>query len=157
MLMFLFSCNSDDKVKSEKLRDMSFQDMMKTEIGLIKDGKVVLDIADSDLINKFQKYSNDFKLGVEPVSVEVVTIDSNHYLRFENTNNSVSTIALVKVQIPNERKLHVGVELGNTVCTSTDCASGGGCVPNGDYCTKCQKGSVMGSPIYGDCTRSTSN
>ena len=47
---------------------------------------------------------------------------------------------------------------GKTVCTSIACASGGGCVPNGDYCTKCVPSGVQeGSGLTGDCTRSTSN
>ncbi|MGK0307892.1 MAG: hypothetical protein ACI8RP_000848 [Urechidicola sp.] len=41
------------------------------------------------------------------------------------------------------------MQVGETVCTTADCANCCGCVPNGDYCTHCDLNS-------NDCKRTTS-
>ena len=88
---------------------------------------------------------------MEPKEIKIEDIDSEKYLRIYSNNDYVSTIAL---KLDNE-STYMMTE--STSCTSKDCASGGGCVPDGQYCTKCVKGESFGSPIYGDCLRTTSS
>jgi hypothetical protein len=155
--MFLIVSCTSDKATNKELLSKSFQDLMNLEIGKLIDDEIVLDIRNQDLMEKFQDYTDRIKLDVKPTNVEILTLDSNHYLRFQNSNNSFSTIALITVFYPNLEKPYIGVELGSTICTSLICAGGGGCLPNGDYCTQCEKDADSDVPTDSKCTRSTSN
>lgn len=153
-LVLVVSCTSDDK-KAEELKSKSFQELMKSEVGVIDGNEVLLDISKDELVAKFKDYAKEIALGVEPYKVEIINVDSSNYLRFYNTNKTVSTVALIEKA--NIAAKLPPVELGNTVCTSVQCATGGGCLPNGDYCTVCiPPGTQPGSGITRDCTRSTS-
>lgn len=120
-----------------------------SEVGYSDSNKIVFNLSNKQILSSFKFYSKRNSLNIEPLNCKVEKIDGNNYLRFYNKDNSVSTIALLSNELGK-------VMIGGTLCTSKDCASGGGCLPNGDYCTKCNTGSVLGSPISGDCIRSTS-
>lgn len=130
---------------------------MQIEIGIVLDDEIVLEISNQDLIDKFKAYSNQFNLEVSPTSVEVFSVDSNHYLRFKNSNNSVSTLALITVYYPNLETPYIGVELGNTICTSLNCPDQVGCLPDGNYCTNCHKDADINVTTNTICTISTFN
>lgn len=64
-------------------------------------------------------------------------------MRYFSENDIVSTIALIK----DENDQYI---TGRTICKSVWSASGGGCIPDGEYCTKCERDGVLG-----DCERTT--
>jgi hypothetical protein len=155
--IFCFSCKSDSNALREELKLKSFQELMQLEIGEVLDDEIVLVISNQDLIEKFQAHSNQFNLEVNPTSVEVFTVGSNHYLRFKNSNSSVSTIALITVYYPNLEIPYIGVELGGTICTSLNCLDQTGCLPDGNYCTDCHKDANSNVTTSIKCTTSTFN
>ena len=75
------------------------------------------------------------------------------HLRFYYKDNYVLTIDLLELNSVDGR-----VGTGKTVYTSQACATWGGCVPNGNYCTPCVPPTVQtGSGLTGDYSPSTSN
>jgi len=147
-LVFISSCNSDETNKRNDVSAKAFNELMGNEIGTLNKGEVLLDISNEKLLSlyNFQKLDENIK----SERFEVVKFDSKNYIRFYNNDKSVSTIALI------ENKSNKKIILGQTECTSVQCATGGGCLPNGDYCTKCvPEGAQPGSGITGDCKRKT--
>jgi hypothetical protein len=155
--IFCFSCKSDSNALREELKLKSFQELMQLEIGEVLDDEIVLVISNQDLIEKFQAHSNQFNLEVIPTSVEVFTVGSNYYLRFKNSNNSVSTIALITVYYPNLETPYIDIKLGGTICTSLNCLDQVGCLPDGNYCTDCQENADTKVTANTKCTISTFN
>ncbi len=152
-LFVLFSCETDEKnlVDATAKLDAKFASFTGSIISYEDNDKNVVKVSDGKLMQVFKKFVADNKLNLEPLHYKIETIDDKEYLRVYSKNNYVSTVDLIKTD-SNRRAT------GKTVCTSIACASGGGCVPNGDYCTKCVPSGVQeGSGLTGDCTRSTSN
>ncbi|MDG5490735.1 hypothetical protein [Psychroserpens sp. SPM9] len=152
MVFLLFSCGKEDdsriSTESSVKEELSFKRLTNSKIGYEKDGKVKLDVSDEKIMASFRKYIAIADLEIEPQYCKVITIHSKNYLRFYGKDMQVSTIALIK-NSDNEYRT------GNTVCTSTACASCCGCLPDGDYCTKCTRyQSLPGGPTN-DCKRST--
>lgn len=147
----LISCQTEDKNQeiSESNHDapFEFKNFTNSNVGFDKDNEVELNVSYEKIVNTFNEFSDKFKLGLEAKNFKVITIENNKYIRFFNKDNTVSTVELIK----DENNVY---STGSTVCTSTSCASGGGCVPNGVYCTPCQPYGPD-SPITGDCIRTT--
>tara|TARA_R110002051_G_C8500837_1_gene464737 strand:- start:137 stop:643 length:507 start_codon:yes stop_codon:yes gene_type:complete len=146
------SCQTEDTNSDsnslELKADFEFKTLVGSKIATEKNGKIILNVSDERILETFKKFNTTNNLQLEPKSFKVINVDGNNYIRFYNKNNQVSTISLIK---GNDNYYTTG----STVCTSTACASGGGCIPNGDYCTKCRpEGTPPGSPDR-DCTRTT--
>lgn len=170
LALFCFLLNScsediftdDFTVQDHQFDDLTIQDhkpeVVKfhgSEIGMMENGKLVFNKSKKSILKSFQNLPGIAELKLTPERLEVVEIDGKSYLRIYSNNNYVSTTEIIMGD-PNS-KFHPIAEIGGTTCTSTDCASGGGCIPEGDYCTKCTTYNFMGVPSTGDCTRSTSN
>jgi len=154
--VFLISCNTDNESnESDELfenNSKSFEELINTQIGSIEDNKISLDISDENLLESFRIHAK--RRNIDPENFKVVKIDLKWYLRFYNKDESVTTIALIKSKNPESGRIY----LGNTECTSSACSSGGGCVPDGLYCTECNPPSTHDdSGIKGDCSRTTSS
>lgn len=155
---FMFSCSSEDREVNDidattssvsYLEKKSFEDLMKTEVvGEINNNSVYLYIPTDVLVEKFNNYNQKFKRNLLSKSANVLEIEDKKYLRFYSNGGKVSTLEL----IVNENGK---VLLGSTICESTACASGGGCVPDGLYCTSCKIPGAGPQHPGGDCKRTT--
>jgi hypothetical protein len=154
LTLILFSCLDenikndidDNSKKSENLN------IIGSEIAKLKDGKVELIFTDNEIIESFNKFSNKVKLNKIALSLEVLEIEENYYLRFYNDDESVSTIALIKKESQEKNKDNYSTITfwgGETICSSTACANCCGCIPDGDYCSNCSLDTF-------DCSRTTS-
>lgn len=153
-LLFIsfISCQTEDRnqeiLESKTISNFDFKTFIDSPIAINGNGILRLNVTEDNILNVFKEYINNYKLNLKPESFKIVTIENKKYLRFYNSDNSVSTIELIQ----DKDNIY---KTGSTVCTSTSCASGGGCVPEGVYCTKCQPYGPD-SPITGDCVRTTS-
>lgn len=118
--------------------------------------EINLSVSDEMLINSFNKYSVKIQLNKVATSVELMEVENKFYLKFNNTDESASKVALIEknpegsnFNVSSERVSFINV--GATVCTSEGCAHCCGCLPDGDYCTKCDRWQ------RDDCKRTTSN
>lgn len=159
LFLFLCSCGNED-VKQEgtnavvsemarknlatnSMKTYNFDELTSSAIGYEKDGKVELGASDYKIMETFVLYSILHDSELKPKSFEIIEIDGLNYLRFHSENDIVSTIALIK----NEDDQYI---TGRTICKTEWCSSSGGCIPKGEYCTKCEKDGVVG-----DCERTT--
>ncbi|MFK5983014.1 MAG: hypothetical protein QM499_08880 [Flavobacteriaceae bacterium] len=149
LFLLIISCEKQDNTNNDLGENFTFENIINNKIGIEKNGTFTLNVLNDDVINAFKKFSLKNDLNLKPLSFKVIIIDNNEYLRFYNENNQVSTIALIKDDSGHYKT-------GGTVCTSSACSSGGGCVPNGLYCTPC-KPQGPDSSVNGDCKRVTSN
>lgn len=148
--IILFSCESD-KTENKKETKIEAPKQMKSltnsQIGSEENGKLKLFFNEEQLLQVAREFILLNDLDIEPEYVNILEIDQKKYLRIYSKNDFVSTVELL---------LNTSTSTywtGNTVCTSSQCASEGGCLPNGDYCTECRTG-VDGN-LKGDCKRST--
>lgn len=146
--VFALSCNSDEsKVvdsNNSRLENAANGDLEKLSfsvIGVKKDNNIVLNISKDKLLEVFRAESKRNGLEGNPLSCRIEKINNKDYLRFHNDDDTVSTIELLVDSEGN-------VTTGGTVCKSKACASGGGCLPNGLYCTECKTFNF-------DCERTT--
>ena len=139
LCFILTSCLNDDRIENQSSETL-LENFTGSEIAIEDKGKVSLNFSDEIIMNSFKKFNSKMELGLEPERFEVINIDNKNYLRFYSKKKQVSTIALV--QLDNKR-----IVLGETVCTSIACATGGGCIPDGSYCTKCRpEGTPVNAP-----------
>lgn len=136
--------NSKDSNSSELDSTFDFKELTNSNIGIDKNGEIELKVSSSKIMETFINYNRIHNPELKPQSFEVVKLDDAHYLRFHSEHNLVSTIALIK----DDANQYI---TGTTICETTACVSGGGCVPNGQYCTKC----VMENGLPDDCKRTT--
>lgn len=118
--------------------------MTSTAIGYEKQGKVELGVSDQKIMETFVLCSMLHNSELNPKSFEIIKIDELYYLRYFSENDIVSKIALIKHkydQYIQERRY-----------ATVRCASGGGCIPDGQYCTECER-----NGIPGDCKRTTTS
>lgn len=148
-LLFFASLIFTSCRKEAQLKEM--ETVFNSEIGKMVDGKFEFTVTKESILASTKEMPTSKELNLKPKEVKIEEIEGKQYLRIYSDNDYVSTIAL-KFDSEGARMMTEG-----TSCTSKDCASGGGCVPNGQYCTKCVKGESFGSPIYGDCLRTTSS
>ncbi|PHS63477.1 MAG: hypothetical protein COB12_09275 [Flavobacterium sp.] len=149
LFVLVMSCEKQDSSKIELDSNFTFKSLTNNKIGIEKDGKFTLNVINDEVMDAFKKFSLKNGLDLKPLSFKVITIDENNYLRFYNEDDQVSTIVLIKGDNGHYKT-------GGTVCTSTVCSSGGGCIPNGLYCTPCKPFGPDG-PTSSDCKRVTSN
>ena len=124
--------------------DADFKSLTNSKIGFEKDGQLVLGVSNDLIMKEFKNFVTKSDLELKPQSFEVISVDNNEYLRFYSKGGEVSTLALLK-------DLNNQYRSGTTVCTTQNCASGGGCLPNGSYCSKCTP-----PPGYpNDCVRTS--
>lgn len=148
-ILTIVSCNRDDNSERDSI-ESSFDTFINSTVAVENNGVVELNYGNDKILDVFQKFSNKTKLGLQAESLSVETFNDKNYLRIYSKQNKVSTVALIKDENGQYRT-------GDTICTSSDCASGGGCLPEGSYCTKCYpEGTQSRGPITGDCTRTSS-
>lgn len=118
-----------------------------------KEGDVKIIISENDLLESFNIYSKKYASGVTATSLKVLEIEKKSYIRYYNTDGSVSTVALVH---NNNGINHITpdsennfIQIGKTVCRTKTCISCCGCIPDGSYCKNC-------SQDHEDCERTTS-
>ena len=152
LILFSASCKNEEvNFIDTELKAPVLKELIGSKIAHQESDKIILDVSDSMIMQSFKKFIEENDLKLNPQSFKVVSIDNKNYLRFYSDNNQVSTIALIK----GKDNQYI---VGKTVCTSTACASGGGCVPNGLYCTECiPPYANPEGPIRGDCTRVTTS
>lgn len=136
--------NKEEAVSSNLETTFEFKELTNSAIGIEKDGKIELRVSNEKLMSTFTKFTKTHSPDLKPVSFEVLEIDNKSYLRYYSEDNMVSTIALIKGE-DNQYRTE------GTVCETRACASGGGCVPDGLYCTEC----TIGGGLPGDCKRIT--
>ncbi|WP_299216107.1 hypothetical protein [uncultured Dokdonia sp.] len=147
-IVAFLSCDKDDSQLKVDSSNLKLETITSVKIGNDIDNNVTLDYSNSDILSTFAIFSIKNKLDLQPQSMEVIDVDSQKYLRIYSKDEKVSTIALIKDENGHYRT-------GETICTSSQCSSSGGCLPNGQYCTKCIPN--PNSPLKGDCTRTTSS
>lgn len=149
ILIFVASCNSEDKEITNTTKSNNHIERLNlSTIGTKKGDDIVLNISKDMLLEVFRADSKRNMLEINPVSCKIEKINKKDYLRFYNEDDTVSTIELLVDENGN-------VTTGSTICTSRACATGGGCVPNGQYCTKCVPDGAGPQHPGGDCHRTT--
>lgn len=149
IVIFIASCQSgDNEITNTTDRSNKIERLNLSEIGTKKGDDIVLNVSKDKLLEVFRADSKRYMLEINPVSCEIEKINEKDYLRFYNEDETVSTIELLVDGNGN-------VTTGSTICTSKDCASGGGCVPDGQYCTKCNSDGEGSDHSEGDCQRTT--
>lgn len=161
LFSFLFSCENENvkqenssvvevelarkNLSSNSTAIYNFDELTDSAIGYDDNGTIKLAVSNEKILETFFWFSKLHSSKLTPKSFEVIEIDGLNYLRFYSENDIVSTIALIK----NENDQYI---TGRTVCETVWCASGGGCIPDGVYCTKC-----VNDGVRGDCKRSTTS
>lgn len=151
LLVAFIACNKDEGENSNsgnvELKKMeSFED---AEIGILEGKKMNIMVSKKQLLDYAEETLKDTKLNLRPYDYKIIEENNTKYLRIYSNNNYVSTVELLVSE--------GGVlKTAKTVCTSTSCASGGGCLPNGDYCSPCSPPNAPGLPGSGDCIRTSS-
>lgn len=156
--VFVSSCSSDENSNEYNVGDknflttenveLNFVSVLNNKIGHREGNNIVLDVSFERVIATFKKESDLEGLNLEVLYFNVEKIDGKDYLRFHCDNNIVSTIELFSDEYGK-------VTTGSTKCTSSSCATGGGCIPDGSYCTKCMPEGVGPKHPGGDCLRTT--
>ncbi|ARN76858.1 hypothetical protein BST97_01940 [Nonlabens spongiae] len=151
IILIAASCERDNADSNESQifeRNLELKSVMNSKIGKIdSDGAIHLTATDASIRIEAQKFLRKGDEKASLVEYHVEDIDGKSYLRWSGDNNKVATVAL------NVNPQNGDVSLGETVCESTRCASGGGCVPDGQYCTECRPYGPSG--VKGDCKRTT--
>ncbi|WP_299769102.1 hypothetical protein [uncultured Dokdonia sp.] len=134
-ITFLFtSCETENETFETSTSDLVFKfenDFTNSIIGEGNGDSFQLLVSDASIMKAAKTFVEKQELDLVPESYKIEIIDGKEYLRIYSNDSFVSTIALI---IDSERGFRT---TGSTVCTSSSCASGGGCVPRGEYCTKC--------------------
>ena len=142
IVIFIASCQSEDREITDTTDSSNkIESLNLSEIGTKKGNDIVLNVSKEMLLEVFRADSKRYMLEINPVSCKIEKINEKDYLRFYNEDDTVSTIELLVDRNGN-------VTTGSTICTSKICATGGGCVPDGQYCTKCEAAGE-------DCLRTT--
>lgn len=144
IIIICFSCsnNYDSQNETTISKAFSTEKFVGNTVAYKNNDTVKLGVSEAKLIESFNNYNDEFELNSKAISLELIEIETKHYIRFYNDDKSVSTVALLK---SDSNKL----VFGGTICKTTSCSSCCGCVPNGDYCTKCEYNTS-------DCSRTTS-
>ncbi|SDB54614.1 hypothetical protein SAMN03097699_2042 [Flavobacteriaceae bacterium MAR_2010_188] len=157
-LALVFSCTDD--VNNKRDHDMSIfsaKGYTESKIAYSEDGEIKIAVDDNALLYAFNQYSETNRLGEPADRYEVFAYEGENFIRFFHKDGSMSTTALIPANENMKTSGNMIYMTGCTTCTSSDCNSGGGCVPNGCYCTPCKPPSLPpGNPYEGDCLRSTS-
>lgn len=145
------SCTNQESVVPNSdfaVEDVVLKSFVNTTMAARIDGKIALLASKESIINAAKNYSNKYRLGIEPIDMKVLELDDKAYLRIMSKDGKASTIELTY------NKDKGTYQTRSTLCTSSDCSEGGGCLPNGQYCTKCTSSPSI-TDYKGGCTRST--
>jgi len=150
-LIIITSCESDenkDSIRSTNEISSELKSLTNGEIGVKNNGKATLGVNEDEILKVAKEFMARTDLKLEPISAKIEFINDRTYLRIYSKEDYVSTVELTY----NHSTGTYWTE--STVCTSRVCASAGGCLPNGQYCTECRYGND--GNLKGDCSRSTS-
>lgn len=149
MLSLVFTaCQTEENketTNSELDTIFQFKELTNSFIGTEENGKIKLKVSNHRIIATFNDFNLTLGLNLIATSFDIINEDGNNFIRFYSSKNQVSTLALLKDSNNNYLT-------GKTICKSTACASGGGCIPDGNYCTPCVRPS---NGLPGDCERIT--
>ncbi|WP_298424506.1 hypothetical protein [uncultured Kordia sp.] len=151
LIIFVVSCsNSDDVDQMEDTiaKDFTVEKFTGNKIAYKYNDNVSLGVPKTKLITSFNNFSRELGLDKKALSVEILEVEKEYYIRFYNEDKSVSTVALLPVE-NSKNDQHI-FSIGKTTCHSTACSNCCGCLPKGDYCTKCEVD-------YKDCERTTTS
>ncbi|WCO03241.1 hypothetical protein [Psychroserpens ponticola] len=141
--------NSEGLNAKQKL-EFSAKNFVNSTIAYDNKGEITFGVTKDELYNSFNAYATKFEIGSHAESYLIEDIDGKNYIRFYHKSNNgleqVSTIALIKNK--NKDSSLITYRSGRTVCTTIECANCCGCIPDGDYCTKCEIAHL-------DCKRTT--
>lgn len=152
--MFI-SCDKNEQIPNElKSVDFSSKGFVGTKVAYKGDNSVKLAISNDELISSFTAYSSKYDLDKKGKSFDILEIEGKYYIRFTNTDDSISTVALLNDSSKfKKEKNKIGnfnlMYIGETVCTTEACAACSGCIPDGNYCSN-------GTLDARNCTRTTS-
>lgn len=140
-----FSCEQDSGSQNES--DNRF---FGSEIGNFSSYSKISDLkittSKKQILSNAKLALNETGLIIEPEDLHTFIDNGKFFLRIMSKDNYITTVEIISV---NGKAI-----IGETSCTSVACASGGGCVPDGLYCTKCNP---TDPTLVGDCKRTTSN
>jgi hypothetical protein len=136
--------NGDNVTKNSKIEKMD--SFFEAKIADVKGKEVKVTVSKNDILQFAKEALEENQLNLKPFDYKIIEENGIRYLRILSDRKYVSTIELIESNNT--------LRTGKTVCTSTACASGGGCIPNGSYCTPCQPASYPPT-ISGDCSRTT--
>ncbi len=146
---FLFiSCSDsqEDEVLENDLESINVARFTYQAVGVMNNGKFRMTADRSDLLKAFKL--NEGK-DLAPESIIFLEDNGKMFLRVYSSDNIVST---VQISLNPDTGF---VQTEGTICESSACATGGGCLPDGDYCTECKP--LPNSEVKGDCKRTTSS
>lgn len=149
LMSFLTSCNTNNtdtlNVNQTAIADAASFLSEAQIVGIFNDKKEpTIVVQTSDLLSQW----NTLVDINEPLTTLLIFSENDTYYLRASGQTYVSTVEL---SIGNTVKGHQVLYLtGNTICTSDGCSSAGGCLPQGAYCSDCNKGAK-------DCKRSTSS
>ncbi|MCO6163304.1 hypothetical protein [Flavobacterium sp. NRK F7] len=147
-VLLLISCNSEENsLQNLENSNQKMKSFFETIVAKTDGDKISLIVSQEELLESAKQSLKETDLELEPLSYEIFKDNNKNYLRIFSKNKYVTTIELVKVS-------NSTYATGKTSCTSIACASGGGCVPNGNYCTECKSPDPS---TVGDCKRTTTN
>ncbi len=129
ILVFSSCVNNDDSFDHENI-DSSFKEITNSTVGYENNEEVIFAVSKELILEKFIEFAKENNIDIIPTSFEVIEIEGKKYLRFYG-DHTASTIALFKDR--NNKYI-----TGSTICTSSACAFGGGCLPEGKFCTACK-------------------
>ncbi|MEO0468642.1 MAG: hypothetical protein AAF206_03405 [Bacteroidota bacterium] len=125
--------------------------IFQSQLAKMVDGKLKLTIEQGAILAAAQEIDVVQRLQLIPQEAKITEIDGKHYLRIFSSEDYISTMELIA-----DPASPLGFVAADVICSSSDCASGGGCIPDGQYCTKCVVGQDWwGNDKYGDCDRTT--
>ncbi|WP_179375960.1 hypothetical protein [Winogradskyella wichelsiae] len=160
LILFFVSCSNDDEYEANEVveiiqNDFKVEKFTGNTVAYIVENQINVSVPNEMLINSFNKYSAMTQLNKVATSVDLMEVENKFYLKFNNTDKSASKVALIEKKSNKNFKISQNslsfMRLGGTVCTSEGCAHCCGCLPNGDYCTKCDRWQ------QNDCKRTTSS
>jgi len=146
LLVSFISCNKEDGENANNVELKKMEAFVGAEIGIVKGEKMDVMVSKKQILELAEVTLKDTKLNLKPYDYKIIEENKTKYLRVYSNDNYVSTVELI---VTDEGVL----KTAQTVCTSTACASGGGCIPNGSYCTPCVDPRTQGQA--GDCVRTT--
>jgi hypothetical protein len=149
-MLYFASCNSENENSSNENSKQNVTNYEKmdaffgSKIAVVKGSDLEVVVAKEDVLLYAEEALKDSGLNLKPKNFKIIDENNKKYLRIYSNDNYVSTVELT---------LENGVyKVAKVVCTSQVCASGGGCVPDGEYCTPCKYSNGASSS---DCTRTS--
>lgn len=142
----LISCGtvSTDQTPTEsEIAEMS--DFTYTKIAIEENGVTKLLVTENSVLKSAKRFSKLIGQDTNPQSLIIETIGEKKYLRIINDDKTVSTVELML----DESNIYT---TGGTICRSNFNSSGGGCIPEGLYCTPLTPGK---NGTTGGCERTT--